>query len=784
MFFHYLKVALRNLWKYRLQSVICIIGLAVGMTCFALSSLWFNYINSFEDFIQDADRTYLLSEGSAKYSPDHADYGVRDAIAEKVKALEEYCPEIEKVYIWYDGVVKLNDIDGAALTKGPSDLYRILNLNILFGRGELLNPTEIIVSRKWAVENLGQVDVVGQSLTHKDWANRPIAELKIVGVYDDLPANTALFSQNDCFGLWNGMARDVYRVVLWVKLYKGADVDMVAKKAADTKVNVSYFSNFVGGEVTEDINLKFNFLPLRELRVYYPQTDYSFSSSYVLLFCAIGLLVIFSALCNYYITMIAQVRIRCRALAIRRMLGSGKWGIVWMNIVETLLIFVLSSLLGAFIIFLVKPDFVEYAELEGLGTVSFIAQVVLYCLAVLVGCVALTAFTTLYTMRLTQRSILYGHQSHRSSSLLDMVSNVVQISLSLCILFCVMVIIGQVHYLRDSRDLGYEKHNVLSIFRCPPSLMDHIMSSPLVVDTVLSAYPVLPMDMLRPVKIGADSKSNELMDVSMVSIIPKEIDFWGLKLKEGRVPRKDSHELLINESMAMKLDKDSIVGSTIDIYDYSGTVSYTVTGILKNVYSQSVTGEPGELLYSYTSDFGEGQGITFKVAEGSKSKMIADIEAFMAKEGIEDQVYRFVDNEERFEEVLYKESLLLNVLIVIAGVSLIVSLFGVFSLLSLSLEQRRKEIALRKVHGATIRQVLTMFLKRQFVTLLIGAFIAFPIGYVIMKEWLSSYIQQMPIAWWFMPLILLVMATVVFLTIFGCINAAVKQNPAEVIKNE
>ncbi len=784
MFVHYLKIAFRNLAKYRLQTVICLIGLSVGMTCFALSSLWFSYISSFEDFVEDADRTYLLSEGSAKFQPDCADYGVRDAIAEKIEALKKYCPEIEDLYVWYPDGSNFKDIDGIVqIDYGPSNLSKVLNLQMLSGRGELLAPNEILVPRKWAIDKLGQEDVVGRSLTRLDWSNRPVEEVKIVGVFEDMPGNSALFTPDKCFGLWNGMSPSVYRVILWAKLYEGVDVDAVSKRAAETKVTMSYFSNFVTSEVTEDVNLKFDFLPLRKLRVYYPDAEYCFSSNYVLLFCAIGLLIIFSALCNYYITMIIQVRIRCRALAIRRMLGSGKWGIVLMNVVETLVIFFMSALVGALVIYFVKPFFEEYAEIA-MATASFIAQVVMYCVVVLIGCVALTVVTTLYTMKVTQRSILYGHQSHHSSTVLDVVSNIVQISLSLCVLFCVAVMIMQVRYLNSSRDLGYERHNVLSIFRCPPSLIDYVKSSPLVVDTVFSSYPVLPMDMLRPVKISPDSKNNQKIDVSMVDIIPKEIDFWGLKLKEGTAPRADSRELLINETMAKMLDRDSIVGSTLDILEHQGAVSYTITGVLRNIYCSSVTGEPPALLYSNNSYPNEGVAITFKVAEGSKSDFLSGMEDFMAREGIEDQVYRFVDNEQRFDELLYKESLLLDVLIVIAVVSLIVSLFGVFSLLSLSLEQRKKEIALRKVHGATVCQVLTMFLKRQLVPLLVSAVIAFPLGYMIMKDWLSSYIQQVPIAWWLMPLILVVVAVVIFLTVIGCINSAVRQNPAEVIKNE
>ena len=195
------------------------------MTCFALSSLWFNYINSFEDFVEDADRTYLLSEGSAKFQPDCADYGVRDAIAEKIEALKKYCPEIEELYVWYPDGVNFKDVDDIIqIDYGPSNLCKVLNLNILSGRGELLAPDEILVPRKWAIDKLGQEDVVGRSLTRLDWSNRPVEEVKIVGVFEDMPGNSALFPSDMCFGLWNGMSPSVYRVVLWAKLYEGVDL--------------------------------------------------------------------------------------------------------------------------------------------------------------------------------------------------------------------------------------------------------------------------------------------------------------------------------------------------------------------------------------------------------------------------------------------------------------------------------------------------------------------------------------------------------------------------------
>ena len=120
----------------------------------------------------------------------------------------------------------------------------------------------------------------------------------------------------------------------------------------------------------------------------------------------------------------------------------------------------------------------------------------------------------------------------------------------------------------------------------------------------------------------------------------------------------------------------------------------------------------------------------------------------------------------------------------VTTVCIIIAAFGIFSLITLSCEQRRKEIAIRKVNGATIRNILIMFVKEYMLLLTIAAVIAFPVGYVLMKLWLENYVERTVISAW----IYFAIFGGIMIVIFACIGwrvwQAARQNPAEVIKSE
>jgi ABC-type antimicrobial peptide transport system permease subunit len=113
----------------------------------------------------------------------------------------------------------------------------------------------------------------------------------------------------------------------------------------------------------------------------------------------------------------------------------------------------------------------------------------------------------------------------------------------------------------------------------------------------------------------------------------------------------------------------------------------------------------------------------------------------------------------------------------------IICVFGFVSLVSLTCEERRKEIAIRKIHGATITDILDIFFKEYIVLLVIGAVIAFPFGYYIMRRWLEDYVVQTPISAWVYAVILLALILAIVLCVGWKVYKTSRENPASVVKS-
>ena len=146
--------------------------------------------------------------------------------------------------------------------------------------------------------------------------------------------------------------------------------------------------------------------------------------------------------------------------------------------------------------------------------------------------------------------------------------------------------------------------------------------------------------------------------------------------------------------------------------------------------------------------------------------------------------YTLNNTEDLYADYLKSERLLLRLLGIASAVCVLVVGFGVFSLVTLSCEQRRKEIAIRKVNGARVGDILRLFAREYLLLLAVAAVVAFPVGYVLMKRWLESYVEQTTISLWVYLVIFAGMAAVVALCIGWRVWRAANENPAEVVKRE
>jgi ABC-type antimicrobial peptide transport system permease subunit len=133
---------------------------------------------------------------------------------------------------------------------------------------------------------------------------------------------------------------------------------------------------------------------------------------------------------------------------------------------------------------------------------------------------------------------------------------------------------------------------------------------------------------------------------------------------------------------------------------------------------------------------------------------------------------------------LRSERILMKLLGIASGVCIFITLFGIFSMVSLTCERRRKEMAIRKVHGAKIRDIIGLFAKEYGILLLVSAVVAFSVGYAVMKQWLQTYVIQTTISWWIYVAILAAVTLMIVLCVGYRVWKAANENPADVVKSE
>ena len=276
------------------------------------------------------------------------------------------------------------------------------------------------------------------------------------------------------------------------------------------------------------------------------------------------------------------------------------------------------------------------------------------------------------------------------------------------------------------------------------------------------------------------STKEETIDAELMPINQKYIDFFGIEILKGKmIDENNMAEVLINETAAKALKWESPIGKQMTI----GGKVVTVKGVIKDIYHQSPIYPVTPTVFSLNPSDDQHFPCIFRVKEGAWDKVCqALIEE--AKKTNPDAKLTLSKMDEVYEDYMRSELKLVRLLSIVSVVCILISVFGVFSLITLSCQQRRKEVAIRKVNGASVGMILNLFIKEYTILLIIASCTAFSVGYVIMKHWLDIYMKQTSISWWVYAVIFVMMAFIIFLSIIWRVWKTARQNPAEVIKSE
>jgi ABC-type antimicrobial peptide transport system permease subunit len=308
-------------------------------------------------------------------------------------------------------------------------------------------------------------------------------------------------------------------------------------------------------------------------------------------------------------------------------------------------------------------------------------------------------------------------------------------------------------------------------------LNDKIKQIPEIEEIVPNNYSLLPRHgrSLTEIQNWDNKPENiESLDVESVIISEEYVKFYELELVEGEFLNETDGQMyaLINESAAKVFGWNKATGRTFD--------GYTVKGVIKNIYNLSPTIAAKPVVYKLLEPDYYIADIQFKYTEGRWKICVEKIRKIIAEE-FSHLSFVFFNAEEEYDKYLKSENILLTILTVVSLVCMTVCVFGFVSIVSLTCEERRKEIAIRKINGATIKDILDIFFKEHLTLLAVGVLIAFPSGYIIMKSWLEQYVIQTEMSTWVYLSILLALMMVIVICVGGRVYKTSSENPVNAL---
>ncbi len=763
------------------------VGLAVGIVLIA--KVFFEL--SYDSFYKDIDRVYTINTWYSQHGDEH-DYGqVSGAVA--VGFMEEV-PGVEvgtrTTYV-FNGNTYLDE-DGhklkATLVCADTCFFQVFDRPILAG-----NPVKILgkwggvmVSRSFAEKLGGVQECIGKQVYNEDMAG---LKLPVEGVFEDFPENGSLdydiLLSIDTYGKQstdNWLGNDRYKG--YVKLMPGVDPNTLAdgiRKMQEAHQPLEQIE-------AQGTSLRYFLKPFSKMHTSNPEVK-----TQVILLSIVAALLILISLLNYILIVISSLVKRSKEVGVRKCYGAEGKHIYGMLTKEALLHILLSLVLAGAIIFAGR------SIVENLLGVPFqtllVPQSIVAIAAVLVFVliISIVVPAELY-QRIPVYAALKNYTENSRNWKLGLLGVQVLINVFLVVM---MLIIGRQYQKVSHADTGYDYDNLyyISLFdgdrQAITRAVNTLKSLP-EVSGVATAYN-LPFNGSSGDNVYLPGDDRELFNIAdQYECSPEYYDLMGIEFLDGRAPR-DSSEIVVDEKFVTKMAEftdwsDGAVGKQVFITGHdrsrdSERSYFTISGVYKSYLIgnlQGVDQRPSALFYGEIGSMTSWMPHTFfKVRPEALPKVRQALE--QALEGREINILSY---EEQMRAAYADSKKMRNTMALGAVFSLLIALLGLIGFIRDESLRRSKEMAVRKINGATTRDILGVFATDIMNLSAVMAVIACVAAYFVAHKWLEQFAEKVSLnPLYFIGGAVLVLAIVLGVVVLNCLRIA-RANPVESLKNE
>jgi len=783
---NYFKTAWRNLVKSKFYSLINISGLAIGLAVGIMILLWVQNESSFDSFHHNADQIYKINShigsgsGAQVWDGSPAPLAVfcKQSVPEVINSVR--IKSTGKTQFIY-GDKKFIETDIAYVD--PS-FFAVFDFKITEGNAMMpfRDKNSVVITSSLKKKYFGNENAVGKILV-ADKQN-----FVVTGVMDDFPENSSIrynvllpmslfaskFGGN---GEWKTIDEDLgnYQYAIYLQLQPESSPETVAKKI--TKLYID----------KKGIDAKDNYFTLQSLKTLHLIYADGNSSGLqkVRIFLIIAILILLIACINYVNLSTARSMFRYKEVSVRKIIGATKNNLFFQFIIESVVLFLLASILAFCLIYLLLP---LYNNVSGRHLLFSLKDANVWLvigttisgtliIASIYPAMLLSSFKPILALK-GKLSMGLGTGTFRK------ILVVTQFVFSVVLIIGTIVISSQLQYIRD-KDLGFDKEQVIT-FSLSDEMHNHYdaMRNELLKQPGILSVATSDNNIIGSGSTTGDTEWDTKQPGSTFLIHPNGIDQNLIPLLKMQMTAganftgtpSDSAHFILNETAVKQAGIQNPIGKTFKLWNREGTIIGAVKDFNYASLKQAI--EPAIFYFDPPcwTMYIKTTGHEAASAIAASGKVYHQYNSDFPFE------YSFMNEE--FEKLYQSDQKTGELFNVFSAIAILISCLGLFGLVSFTARVKTKEIGIRKVLGASVPDITVLITKDFIVLILIAFAIASPVAWYAMTRWLQSFSYRISFHWWFFALAALAVVLITLFTVsFQSIKAAIA-NPVKSLRTE
>ncbi|WP_370089960.1 ABC transporter permease [Ekhidna sp.] len=763
---NYLKITYRNFIKQKVYSTLNVSGLAIGIACSILILMYINDELSYDKFHSKSHRTYRVvekfeSEGVGEHS---ASLPFPSGPALK----NDFERQVEHMVRFFNFQSPSLALANKAADKGfnesniffaDSTFFDVFDFKLIAGNKEtaLDEPNSIIITRSMAKKYFVEEDPMGKTLEFQGNKN-----LLVTGVMEDTPKNAhfqidfvvSFSSLKQNFG--GGYPTTWYWNPCWTYIVLEENTSKEEFEAQFPDFVQKYFPDFVKDDITLQLQ------PIEDIHLH-SKLDYEIAANSdvknVYIFGMVAIFVLLIASINFINLSTARANKRAKEVGVRKSLGSAKSQLINQFIIESILLTFVSLLVAVAIVALVLPAFNLLTE-KSVPLSVLLEPFFLFGLigsGLIIG--LLSGFYPAFVLS-SFKTVLVLKNGHLKTSGLNFRRILVtsQFSISIMLIIGTIIVLNQLDFLQN-KDAGFNDENVVMVPVIQSPMGHHYENFK---TTALQSPYIRSMTAVEEI-VGAKFQVGNYQFEGMEESKPfprfnvrhEFISTMNIPLAAGRaydqtIQTDDSLALVINETMAKTLgwSAEEAIGKR---FKFKGEFRGQIVGVVQDYNFASKHHPIAPLVITLNTNPGAFnlfiKYVAVKIDGRQTQNAVSDLEkAWLSV--MPERPFDFFFLDDRLNDSYKSEQKLSSVTLVFSLLAILVACLGLFGLATFSVEQRTKEIGVRKVLGINTSQIMAL-LSREFMILIGVAFlIAIPLSYYFLNEWLNGFAFRINIEVW------------------------------------